>query len=89
MRDANNLRLRLVVRRHALPEVRVVFTVQLDNDPTIANFLEQVNEIIPLESNNWGLEDYTVELRDSEGHAFDCLHFQHVSAVLKNDEQVL
>ncbi|KAL2263911.1 hypothetical protein VTK26DRAFT_4471 [Humicola hyalothermophila] len=90
MKNANNLRLRLVVRRHGLPEVRVVFAVQLDNDPTIANLLEQVNEIIPLESesNNWGLEDYTVELRDSDGHAFDCLHFQQVSAVLKNDEQV-
>lgn len=89
MRDANSLRLRLVVQRHALPEVRVVFAVSLDNDPTIANLLEQVNEIIPLESNDWGLEDYTVQLRDANGHAFDCLHFQHVSAILNNDEVVL
>jgi hypothetical protein len=35
------------------------------------------------------LEDYAVELRDSDGHAFDCLHFQQVSVVLKNDEEVL
>lgn len=89
MRDSNSLRLRLVVRRHALPEVRVVFAVQLDTDPTIANLVEQVNEIIPLESNDWGLEDYVVELRDSNGHGFDCLHFQQVSAILKNDEEVL
>lgn len=89
MRDSNNLRLRLVVRRHALPEVRVVFALQLDNDPTIADLLEQVNEIIPLESNDWGLEDYAVELRDSGGRAFDCLHFQQVSVILKNDEELL
>ncbi|KAK4121162.1 hypothetical protein N657DRAFT_601025, partial [Parathielavia appendiculata] len=89
MRESNTLmRLRLVVRRHALPEVRVVFVVQLDTDPTIVNLLEQVNEIVPLESNDWGLEDYAVELRDSSGHAFDCLHFQQVSLVLNNDEQV-
>lgn len=89
MREANNIRLRLVVRRHSLPEVRVVFPVRLDADPTIANLLEQVNEIIPLESNDWGLEDYSVELRDSSGHGFDCLHFQQVSLILKNDDEVL
>ncbi|KAH6838383.1 hypothetical protein B0I37DRAFT_449784 [Chaetomium sp. MPI-CAGE-AT-0009] len=88
MRDSNTLRLRLVVRRHALPEVRVVFAVQLDTDPTIAHLLEQVNEIIPLESNDWGLEDYAVELRDASGHGFDCLHFQQVSVILKSDEEV-
>jgi len=89
MMDNNALRLRLVVRRHALPEVRVVFPVKIDTDPTIANLLEQVNEVIPLESNDWGLEDYAVELRDSSGHAFDCLHFQQLSLVLQNDEEVL
>ncbi|KAK0653069.1 hypothetical protein B0T16DRAFT_444130 [Cercophora newfieldiana] len=84
----SNMRLRLVVRRHALPEVRVVFCVQLENDPTIANLLEQVNDVIPLESTEWGLEDYAVELRDPAGHSFDCMHFQQVSVVLKNDEEV-
>jgi len=84
----SNMRLRLVVRRHALPEVRVVFSVQLENDPTIASLLDQVNEVIPLESTEWGLEDYAVELRDTDGHSFDCMHFQQVSVVLKNDEEV-
>jgi hypothetical protein len=78
-----------VVQRHAIPEVRVVFAVKLNNEPTIAHLLEQVNEIIPLESGDWGLEDYTVELRDIDGRGFECLHFQQVSAVLKNDEEVL
>jgi hypothetical protein len=89
MRD-NSFRLRLVVRRHELPETRVVFAVQLDNDPTIANLLEQVNDIIPLESNDWGLEDYVVQLRDDfNDRAFDCLHFQQVSAILRDNEEVL
>ncbi|KAK4443078.1 hypothetical protein QBC34DRAFT_214059 [Podospora aff. communis PSN243] len=84
----SNMRLRLVIRRHALPEVRIVFGVQLENDPTIANLLEQVNEVVPLESTEWGLEDYAVELRDAAGHGFDCMHFQQVSVVLKSDEEV-
>ncbi|KAK1756688.1 hypothetical protein QBC47DRAFT_377443 [Echria macrotheca] len=84
----DSLRLRLVVRRHALPEVRVVFSIRLENDPTIANLLEKVDEVIPLESSDWGLEDYTVELRDAQGRGFDCMHFQQVSDVLKNDEEI-
>ncbi|KAL2269248.1 hypothetical protein VTJ83DRAFT_4094 [Remersonia thermophila] len=88
MKDRNILRLRLVVRRHALPEVRVVFPIRLDTEPTIANLLEQINEVIPLESNDWGLEDYAVELRDSNGSGFECLHFQHVSVTLNDDEEV-
>jgi hypothetical protein len=89
MAGTNSMRLKLVVRRHALPEVRVVFGLQLENDPTIADLLNQVNEVIPLESTEWGLEDYVVELRDANGHGFDCMHFQPVSLVLKNDEEVL
>ncbi|KAK4224676.1 hypothetical protein QBC38DRAFT_484916 [Podospora fimiseda] len=82
------LRLRLVIQRHALPEVRVIFSCEIDNDPTIAGLLEQVNETIPLESTEWGLEDYTVELRKENGLAFDCLHFQEVADVLNPDEEV-
>ncbi len=88
MRD-NRLRLRLVVRRHTLPEVRVVFTVLLENDPTIAKFLEHVNDVIPLESDEWGLEDYVVELRDRDGQTFECMHFELVSNTLDRDEEVL
>jgi hypothetical protein len=88
MKDKNTLRLRLVVRRNALPEVRIIFPIQLGTEPTIANLLEQVNEIVPLESNDWGLEDYSVELRDANGNGFECLHFQPVSQTLNNDEEV-
>lgn len=87
--DPDLRRLCLTVRRHALPEVRVVFNVSLCNSPTIANFLEQVNDIIPLESDDWGLDDYVVELRVDQEAAFECLHFQPVATILKPDEEVL
>lgn len=85
------LRLRLVVRRNGLPEVRVLFNVSLANDPTIANLLELVNDTVPLEDahGEWGLDDYTVELHDSHGHAFECLHFQPITGLLDKDDEVL
>ncbi|KAL8769129.1 MAG: hypothetical protein Q9209_004763 [Squamulea sp. 1 TL-2023] len=52
-------------------------------EPTIAQLLERVNEIIPLESGDWGLEDYAVEVR-----GFECLHFSEVNQVLKEDDEV-
>lgn len=88
MKEAS-LRLRLVVRRHNLPEVRVLFSIGLQGEPTIANLLEQVNETVPLESPDWGLDDYVVEIEDSHGHAFECLHFQGVSTILDRDEEVI
>lgn len=84
-----NLRLRLVVRRHGLPEVRVLFNVPLTHEPTISRLVELVNETIPLETADWGLEDYTVELHDPKGHAFEFMHFQSVADVLEKDEEVL
>lgn len=85
----SNLRLRLVVRRHDLPEVRVLFSINLQDEPTIASLLEQVNDTVPLESADWGLDDYVVEIEDSHGYAFECLHFQPVHTILDRDEEVI
>ena len=84
-----SLRLRLVVRRHGLPEAKILFNVPLDNDPTVAQLVELVNESIPLESDDWGLDDYIVELHAKDGHAFECLHFQPVTSILEKDDEVL
>lgn len=86
---ASHIRLRLAVRRNGLPDTNVVWPVALGSNPTIAKLLEQVNDIIPLESGEWGLEDYAVELQTSTGSAFECLHFQPIRDVLKEDDQVL
>jgi hypothetical protein len=84
-----DMRLRLVVRRYGLPEIRLMWSLRLDSDPTIAKVLEQLNNDVPLESDQWGLEDYVVELHDSDGTEFECLHYQSVRSVLKPDDRVL
>ncbi|ROV96059.1 hypothetical protein VPNG_09172 [Cytospora leucostoma] len=83
-----SLRLRLIVRRNGLPDSRILFNVPLAHDPTIANLVELVNDTIPLETEEWGLEDYAVELHDKDGHAFECLHFQSVASLLDKDDEV-
>ncbi|RKU49504.1 hypothetical protein DL546_008545 [Coniochaeta pulveracea] len=85
----NNLRLRLVIRRNSLPEVRLLFPIGLDEEPTIADLLEQVNDTIPLESTDWSLDDYVVEVQDAHSHGFECLHFQKVDSVLDNDQELI
>ncbi|TPX06691.1 uncharacterized protein E0L32_002187 [Thyridium curvatum] len=81
----SSLRLRLAVRRHGLPEVKIVFILPLEGDPTVSKLLELVNDTVPLESADWGLEDYAVELPGG----FECLHFQPVRTVIEKDEEVV
>ncbi|KAF5572342.1 SRP40-suppressor of mutant AC40 of RNA polymerase I III, partial [Fusarium pseudocircinatum] len=83
------IRLRLVIRRHAVPEVKLVWPCVANDDLTVARLLALVNEVVPLESSDWGLEDYVVELYDGKGDSFELLHFQPVGKVLKEDDQVL
>ncbi|KAI9880804.1 MAG: hypothetical protein M1830_000240 [Pleopsidium flavum] len=78
-------------KRHALPPTQVLWTVTNLRPPytaagssgTISQLLEQVNEVIPLESEHWGLEDYVVEVQ-----GFECLHFSELTTVLKEEDQV-
>ena len=86
------MRLRLTVQRHGLPPVQVLWSLAsavrppllaVGNSISISQFLEQVNEVIPLESEDWGLEDYSVEVR-----GFECLHFAELNQVLKEDDEV-
>lgn len=84
-----DIRLRLVIRRHAVPEVRLVWPCTGSEDLTVAKLLAQINEVVPLESGDWGLEDYAVELADGHGSSFECLHFQPVGKLFKNDDQVM
>lgn len=88
--SCRKMRLHLTVERHGLPAARVLWTTDglspahsSAGTATIAQLLEQVNDIIPLEYEEWGLEDYTVEVG-----GFECLHFQEVGQVLKEDDGV-
>ncbi|CAM1509400.1 Fc.00g031390.m01.CDS01 [Cosmosporella sp. VM-42] len=87
--SSKDIRLRLVVRRHAVPEVKLVWPCVASEDLTIAKLLAQVNEVVPLESAEWGLEDYVVELADGQGGSYECLHFQPVGKLFKEDDQVV
>lgn len=87
--QSQDIRLRLVIRRHGLPEIKLLWPCSSAEDVTIAKVLEQVNEVVPLESGEWGLEDYAVELEDGKGGSFECLHFQQVGRILKDEDQVM
>jgi len=75
------MRLRLKVYRHALPYVMLLWDAEPDH--RIAELLEQINRNIPLESEHWDFQDYTVKLDD-----YECLHYQVVGEVLKEDDQI-
>ena len=86
------MRLQLIVQRHGLPPAQILWTVGAAVKPpngapgtsiTISQFLEQVNEVIPLEADQWGLEDYAVGVQ-----GFECLHFSELSQVLKEDDEI-
>ncbi|KAI4195258.1 MAG: hypothetical protein LQ348_002485 [Seirophora lacunosa] len=84
------MRLHLIVRRHGLPLTRILWTTgglapvhSSADTSTISQLLEQVNDIIPLESEEWGLEDYAVEVG-----GFECLHFHEANQVLKENDEV-
>jgi hypothetical protein len=84
----SNMRLRLIVRRHGLPETPIIWNVDLETI-TISQLLEQVNDAIPIESGDWGFEDYAVELKGSNGVNYECLHYQVVGKVMKEDDEVM
>ena len=86
------MRLHVSIKRYFLPTTNVIFTTRAlgpspatsSTDATIAQLLEDINDIVPLESADWGLEDYAVEV-----HGYECLHFSPIDAVLRDDDQIV
>jgi hypothetical protein len=80
------MRLRLTVQRNSLPPANILWNVPdtiSSTAYTITRLLEDVNHIIPLEAEQWGLEHYVVEVG-----GFECLHFSPVAQALKEDDHV-
>ena len=82
------MRLLLNIQRHELPPTKILWNISSTPAPegaglTISQFLEHLNDVIPLEANEWGLEDYALEVR-----GFECLHFTELHHVLKEDDEV-
>lgn len=86
------MRLHVSVKRYSLPTTNIIFTTNAlgpspatsSTDATIAQLLEDINDIVPLESGDWGFEDYAVEV-----NGYECLHFSPIDAVLRDNDQVV
>ena len=79
------MRLRLSILRHELPPVQILYGVPNPEKLTISELISQVNNVIPLESDDgtWGLEDYIVAVS-----GFECVHYTPVIEILKEDDEV-
>jgi hypothetical protein len=82
------MRIYLTVLRNGLPTTEVVWALSdaksLPSSFTISKLLEQVNEVIPLEAEEWGLEDYVVKIGE-----YECIHFQPVYTLLRENDHVV
>lgn len=86
------MRLQLSVRRHTLPVIDILFSTRsLNPDPatsnpgaTIAQLLQDIHDVVPLQNDDWGLEDYAVEV-----NGYECLHFAPYESVLRDNDQVV
>ncbi|KAK4539735.1 hypothetical protein LTR36_010388 [Oleoguttula mirabilis] len=79
------MRLRLRVHRNELPAVSTLWPIpDTQLKITVAQLLDQVNAIFPLESAVWGLEHYTVTVG-----GYECLHYHEVGNVCKDEDEVV
>ncbi|PQE25657.1 clumping factor b protein [Rutstroemia sp. NJR-2017a BBW] len=84
------MRLRITVRRHDLPDCPIIWDANTETHAlTVSELLHDVNEVVPIESAEWGLEDYAVEVKGTGKVNYECLHFQPVSRVMKEDDEVI
>ncbi|KAF4468306.1 hypothetical protein FALBO_4818 [Fusarium albosuccineum] len=87
--SSQTIRLCLTIRRHGVPDLKLAWACTTLDDLLVSGLLEQINEVIPLESADWGLEDYAVELFGGKRDSYELLHFQQVSNILKEEDEVL
>lgn len=81
------MRLRLTIHRNGLPTTKIMHKLPIPSasaSMTVSRLLEDVDAIIPLESQHWGLESYTVETVDG----YECLHFEEVGRLLADGDEV-
>lgn len=85
------MKIRLEVCRENLPPVKILWTTAglrpgsggPSQCTTIAQLLYQVNEVIPLENDVFGLEDYVAEV-----NGYECLHFAILEEVLEENVEL-
>lgn len=74
------MRLQLEVCRHRLPSVKILW--HADDESIISGLLADLDPVIPLQSEEWGLEDYVLET----AAGFETLHYQKIADVLREDD---
>lgn len=83
----STMRLNVTILRHCLPPTQVLWPISPDQCTgaavTISKLLASVDEIFPLESDDWGFDDYAVEV-----NGFECLHFSIISQILRDGDHV-
>lgn len=93
------MRLQISVHRHTLPPTNFLFSTGAHasshtsaRTATISDLLLDVNDIVPLESEDgeWGLEDYVVEVAATadQDKIYEALHYQTIDSVLREDDEV-
>jgi len=82
------MRLYLTIRRHGLPETPIVWNIESESS-TISQLLEQVHDAIPIETDDWGFEDYAIDLKGANGNCYECLHYDIVGKVLQEGDEVM
>lgn len=76
------MRLALEVIRYQLPTIKVLW--QVNPEHSIAEFLHSLDQSIPLETQDWSLEDYAVETVQG----YEILHYYLIGDILKDDEHI-
>lgn len=81
------MRLRLIVERNELPITCVIWF--MPPDCSAAQLLINVNNVIPLESEHWALDDYVVEVPGKFRVHYELLHYEQLKYVLEDDTEVM
>lgn len=75
------MRLRLEVVRQGLPPVKVMWSAE-DHD-TVAQLLEAVDAVMPLEAEGWGYEDYSITLA-----GYELLHWMKLGELCRENDEI-
>ena len=79
-----SMRLYVNVKRYELPDSKFVYSVTSGQQScSISALMFAINKQMPMESGNWGLEDYSLRL-----NGYDLLHYSKVDEVLRDGDQI-
>jgi hypothetical protein len=86
------MRIFVTILRNCLPATEVVWAlpeIELGNGNgtshfTIAKLLASISGTVPLESEEWGLEDYLLEVG-----GYECIHYMPAEKLLKDGDHVV